>query len=168
MTTAKPSPHQTKRASARGSKQATATTASNGRMTRSDEVHQRLRSDILELNLRPGDQLDEDQLASSYGVSRTPVREALRRLGADNLVTLRPHRVAYVSERSLREIRAIEQLCELVEPFAARLACGKMQATVIADLRREMDALDIDVPELDDFIHYMQLDIRFHRAILDA
>lgn len=167
MTAANSSPRRTKRASARDDGLATIA-ATNGRTTRSDEVYHRLRSDILELNLRPGDQLDEDQLASSYGVSRTPVREALRRLGADNLVTLRPHRGAYVAEISLREIWDIEQLCELVEPFAARMACGRMQATVIAELRREMDALDIETPQRDDFIHYMQLDIRFHRAILDA
>lgn len=140
----------------------------HGRTTRSDEVYHRLRTDILELNLRPGDQLDEDQLASSYGVSRTPVREALRRLGADGLVTLRPHRGAYVSEISLREIWEIEQVCELVEPFAARHAAGQMSSTIMTELRNEMNELDIDNPQRDDYIRYMQLDVRFHNAILDA
>lgn len=139
-----------------------------GRMTRAEDVYHRLRTDILELNLRPGDQLDEDQLASSYGVSRTPVREALRRLGADGLVTLRPHRGAYVSEISLREIWEIEQVCELVEPFAARRAAGQMPSTIVAELREEMNELDIDNPQRDDYIRYMQLDVRFHNAILDA
>jgi DNA-binding GntR family transcriptional regulator len=140
----------------------------SGRTTRADEVYYRLRTDILELNLHPGDQLDEDQLASSYGVSRTPVREALRRLGADGLVTLRPHRGAYVSEISLREIWEIEQVCELIEPFAARNASGRMSPATIAELRREMDALDIEIPDRDDYIRYMQFDVRFHNAILDA
>ena len=139
-----------------------------GRSTRSDEVYHRLRTDILELNLRPGDQLDEDQLASNYGVSRTPVREALRRLSADGLVTLRPHRGASVAEISLREIWEIEQLCELVEPFAARHAAGQMSPAIIAELRSEMSELDVDNPRREDYIRYMQLDIRFHNAILDA
>lgn len=167
MTTAKPSLNGKIGASTRGSDRSS-TTASTGRVTRSDAVYQRLRADILNLNLRPGDQLDEDQLASSHGVSRTPVREALRRLGSDGLVTLRPHRGAYVSEISLREIWEIEQLCELVEPFAARRAAGQMPEATIADLRREMDELDIEMPQRDDFIRYMQLDVRFHHAILDA
>jgi DNA-binding GntR family transcriptional regulator len=146
----------------------TARAAAGTRLTRSDEVYQRIRTDILTLILQPGAQLDEDQLATSYGVSRTPVREALRRLNADGLVTLRPHRGAYVTEISLREIWEIEQICELVEPFAARHAAGQMPAETIADLRREMNELDIEVPQREDFIRYMQLDIRFHRAILDA
>lgn len=139
-----------------------------GRKTRADDVYDRLKADILDLNLRPGDQLDEDQLASQYGVSRTPVREALRRLSADGLVTLRPRRGAYVSEISLREIWEIEQICELIEPFAAKLAAGRMPPAVIKELRRELDALDIECPQREDFIRYMQLDIQFHRAILDA
>ena len=167
MTTAESSPRGGNRTTRRDAEPPLATQG-NGRMTRSDEVYHRLRTDILELNLRPGDQLDEDQLASSYGVSRTPVREALRRLGSDGLVTLRPHRGAYVSEISLREIWEIEQVCELVEPFAARRAAGQMTRSTIADLRREMDELDIEDPQRDDYIHYMQLDIRFHHAILDA
>ncbi len=139
-----------------------------GRTTRADEVYYRLRTDILELNLRPGDQLDEDQLASKYGVSRTPVREALRRLGTDGLVTLRPRRGAYVAEISLREIWEIEQICELVEPFAAYHAAGQMSSAIIDDLRNEMNELDIDNPQRDDYIRYMQLDVCFHREILDA
>jgi DNA-binding GntR family transcriptional regulator len=142
--------------------------AAAGRLTRADEVYQRLRADILELNLRPGDQLDEDQLAAAYGVSRTPVREALRRLVADNLVTLRPHRGASVAEISLREIWEIEQICELVEPFAARLAAGRIAPAALDDFTARFDALEVDTPGRDDYIRYMQLDIEFHGAVIAA
>jgi DNA-binding GntR family transcriptional regulator len=142
--------------------------ANGARATRADEVYHRLRSDILEINLQPGDQLDEDQLAATYGVSRTPVREALRRLASDGLVTLRPRRGASVAQISIREIWEIEQICELVEPLAARLAAGHMSREQLDDLGARLDACATDNPSPDDFTRYMKLDVELHAAILEA
>lgn len=136
--------------------------------TRADEIYHQLRTAILELNLRPGDQLDEDGLATTYGVSRTPVREALRRLSFDGLVTLRPHRGAHVSEISLRDIWEIEQICELAEPLAARLAAGRLPQHVIEGLKRAFDEAEVENPQPSDFIYYMKLDITLHDTILEA
>ena len=138
------------------------------RRTRADEVYRRLQAEILDLNLMPGDQLDEDHLARAFGVSRTPVREALRRLAAANLVVSRPHRGAYVAELSAREIWEIEQICELLEPFAARLAAGRVPTPVLTDIRAELDISDIEHPNHDDIVRYMKLDVRLHAAILEA
>lgn len=138
------------------------------RPTRADEVYRRLRAEILDLNLSPGDQLDEDQLAQAFGVSRTPVREALRRLAADNLVTSRPHRGTYVAEISAREMWEIEQICELLEPTAARLAAGRVPQDVLDTISQELEASDIEYPMREDVIRYMKLDVRLHEAILDA
>lgn len=142
--------------------------ANGVRPTRADDVYQRLRAEILDLNLSPGDQLDEDQLAQTFGVSRTPVREALRRLAADNLVTSRPHRGTYVAEISAREMWEIEQICELLEPAAARLAAGRVPRDVLDTLSAELAASDVEYPTREDVIRYMQLDVRLHEAILDA
>ncbi len=136
--------------------------------TRAEEIYHQLRTAILELNLRPGDQLDEDRLASTYGVSRTPVREALRRLSFDGLVTLRPHRGAHVAEISLRDIWEIEQICELAEPLAARLAAGRLAQDVIDGFKRAFDEAEVEHPQPNDFIQYMQLDVTFHDTILEA
>jgi DNA-binding GntR family transcriptional regulator len=137
-------------------------------LTRADEIYNQIRTEILELNLRPGDQLDEDGLATKYGVSRTPVREALRRLGSDGLVTVRPHRGASVSEISLREIWEIEQICEIAEPFAARIAAGRVPLETVEELKQAHLDSEIVNPQREDYIRYMKLDVQFHGVILDA
>ena len=144
------------------------TDTNSTRPTRADDVYRRLRAEILDLNLSPGDQLDEDQLAQSFGVSRTPVREALRRLAADNLVTSRPHRGTYVAEISAREMWEIEQICELLEPAAARIAAGRVPEEVLDTISAALDASDIDFPTREDVIRYMKLDVHLHEAILQA
>lgn len=142
---------------------------SNGkRPTRADDVYQRLRTEILDLNLNPGDPLDEDQLAQAFGVSRTPVREALRRLAADNLVTSLPHRGTYVAEISAREMWEIEQICEFLEPAAAQLAAGRVPHDVLDAISAELDASDVEHPTREDVSRYMKLDVRLHEAILHA
>ncbi len=96
------------------------------RMTRTDELVARLADDILHGHLRPGIRLDEQEIADRFGVSRTPVREALGQLAATGLAEKRPHRgviVAMISESKLAEM--FIAMGEL-EAVAARLAAEGM------------------------------------------
>ncbi len=138
------------------------------RRTRADEVYHRLRAEILDLNYQPGDALDEDDLARAFDVSRTPVREALRRLTADRLVISRPHRGSYVADISVREMLEFEDLCELIEPVAARRAAGRVPQAQLDEISAELKGSDVEQPTREDVLRYMKLDVRLHALILDA
>jgi DNA-binding GntR family transcriptional regulator len=75
-----------------------------------DEIAFRLRSDILDGALAPGTRLQQDELCTRFGVSRTPVREALRQLQALNLITLAPSRGATVRAPSRQELLDVYEL----------------------------------------------------------
>ena len=94
-----------------------------------------IEDDIVEGRLAPGERLDEVGLAARHGVSRTPVREALRRLAETGLVTLRPRRGAVVAAlEPTRVAEAFEVMAEL-EAMAGRLAARRIRAKEIAALR---------------------------------
>jgi DNA-binding GntR family transcriptional regulator len=68
----------------------------------------------------------------------------------------------------VQEVWEIEQLCELVEPFAARRAAGRIPKDVLEEIKSSMDASDTEWPGREEIIEYMKLDVRLHAAILDA
>ena len=103
-------------------------------MRRADALRDQLEQDIVTGTLRPGERLDEQGLAARFGVSRTPIREALMQLATAGLVTLRQRRGAFVASFSLKEI------IERFEVMAAlEGACGALAARRITDgERREL------------------------------
>jgi DNA-binding GntR family transcriptional regulator len=90
--------------------------------SRSDRVYLRLKEAITSVSLRPGSSLVEAEVARQLGVSTTPVREALQRLGQDGLVVHSRYRGATVAEITETDVREIYELREAFEPMAARLA----------------------------------------------
>ncbi|WP_216590049.1 GntR family transcriptional regulator [Streptomyces brasiliscabiei] len=86
---------------------------------KSEAVYERLKGDIESLRLRPGAKLGEVQLGEELGASRTPVREAIRRLAAEGLVDFVPGEVARVAAISLGGVRALFEFRMLLEPRAA-------------------------------------------------
>ncbi|RTL26992.1 MAG: GntR family transcriptional regulator [Rhodocyclaceae bacterium] len=115
------------------------------------EVAERLRQRIFSHELPPGTWVDEQALASQYGISRTPLREALKVLAAEGLVTLKPRRGCYVteiSERDLDEIFTVlallEGKCAVNTVHKASEADLKRLAAIHQDLERAAAANDID------------------------
>ncbi len=90
-----------------------------------EKVRLRLEQDILKFAIKPGERLDETKLAELHGVSRTPVREALRQLSASGLVDMRPHRGATARRWSLAEIVELFELMAVSEGVCARLAAKR-------------------------------------------
>ncbi|WP_327693197.1 GntR family transcriptional regulator [Streptomyces sp. NBC_00459] len=86
---------------------------------KSEAVYERLKGDIESLRLRPGAKLSEVQLGEELGASRTPVREAIRRLAAEGLIDFVPGEVARVAPISLGGVRALFEFRMLLEPRAA-------------------------------------------------
>ena len=90
--------------------------------TREEFAADRLREAIFRGELEPGERLDEHALAELWGISRTPVRSAIRILAAESLIELHPHRGAVVNELSPNELGEVYLVRGLLEGMAARLA----------------------------------------------
>ena len=100
-----------------------------------DVVFNTLRDAILTGKLVPGERLMENQLAEKLGVSRTPVREALRMLELENLVELVPRKGAQVLDMSEKDIIDILEIRSALEGLATGLACKKMSAEGLVELK---------------------------------
>ncbi len=100
----------------------------------SDEVYERLRAAILEGNLRPGMRLVETRLSEQFGISRTPLREALQKLEQEGLVSARPGGGVVVVELTKRDIQEISGIRQVLEGYAAKLAATRLT-------EQEMDRL---------------------------
>src|SRR5512136_640700 len=83
------------------------------------EVAERLRQQIFARQLEPGSWIDEQKLAAEYGISRTPLREALKVLAVEGLVTMKVRRGAYVTEMSRDDVAQVYHLLGLLEADAA-------------------------------------------------
>jgi DNA-binding GntR family transcriptional regulator len=132
-----------------------------------ETVYQRLRSEIVAARLLPGELLTLDELGTRYGVSRTPVREALRRLEAEGLVLFREHRRVQVAPLTVNEIADTYALRILTEGFAVSESVRRRPTEIAREAeaihrRMERDALVGDT----DAFHGHHLD--FHRAIDDG
>lgn len=133
-------------------------------LTREEFVAGRLREAILRGDLAPGGRLDESALAMALGVSRTPIRSALRVLAAESLVELHPHRGAIVSELSPDELNEVYLVRVILEGTAARLAAPKMSDERIAAL----EALLEDLESTTDPDQWLALNNQFHAIIYQA
>ncbi len=100
--------------------------SAHGHRTEADRAYAAIKSDLLSLKLRPGSIIQEEVLALQLGLSRTPVREALHRLGQEGLVRTLPKKGTIVADISLDDVREVFQVRLAVEPLAARLAAEVM------------------------------------------
>lgn len=104
-------------------------------MKAAERAYSTLRARIIEGVHPPGARVIEQEVAASAGVSRTPVREALRRLEAEGLLRFEPHRGAFVTRWSDQDAEDIFELRAMLEGYGARLAAQKATAEDIAQLR---------------------------------
>jgi DNA-binding GntR family transcriptional regulator len=106
-----------------------------------DEIAFRLESEIVAHQLPPGTRLRQEELCERFGVSRTPIREALRKLQAQRLVVLTPNKGATVRIPRREEIEEVYELRGELEGFAAELACKFASAEADAELARTIEAV---------------------------
>lgn len=132
--------------------------------TRAEELRAHLADEIVQGALPPGTPLDETELARRFGVSRTPVREAIRELAASGLVEARAHRSALVALPSLDRLRGMFEVMAELEGLCARLAAAKMTAPEryrLQELHRELGSMVRDGEPR----RYSLLNEQFHSAI---
>jgi DNA-binding GntR family transcriptional regulator len=106
------------------------------------EVAERLRERIFSHELEPGAWVDEQALADQYGISRTPLREALKVLASEGLVTLKPRRGCYVTEISERDLDEIFNVMALLEGQCAQLSVRKATDADLKHLKEIHAALE--------------------------
>ncbi len=123
-----------------------------------------LREAILSGKLGEG-RLVQDELAASLGVSRTPVRTALKQLENEHLVTVDGHGGFFVKKVDVPDLQEVYALRTLLEPYATRMAVPRMISEDLADLR---DLLQSMRDSVDDPDRYVELNMEFHRRIYQA
>ncbi|MCO1581135.1 GntR family transcriptional regulator [Crossiella sp. SN42] len=106
-----------------------------------EKAYQTLRAGILDGTYEPTERLGEVDLAEGLGLSRTPVREALRRLEVEGLVELEPHRGARVAQWTRADVEELYDLRMLLESFLARRAASRISQTALARLAQLRDAM---------------------------
>lgn len=129
-----------------------------------DVVFNTLRQAILRGELEPGERLMEIQLAERLGVSRTPIREAIRKLELEGLVLMIPRKgaeVAKISEKSLRDVLEVRRS---LEELAIELACQRMTDEEIAELHQAQEAFRTAVEE-GDAMTIAETDEHYHDLI---
>jgi DNA-binding GntR family transcriptional regulator len=129
------------------------------------QVAQRLREAIVDGQFALGEMIPEESLATSFGVSRTPVREALNQLQSLGLVTVKPQRGSYVFEASEADIADLCEFRCVMEPRAAELAYVFDRVGTIAVL--ELAIADMtNARKLKDAVRYSRADTRLHEAFV--
>jgi len=129
-----------------------------------EQVAERLRSRILSHTLSPGSWIDEQRLCGDYGISRTPLREALKVLATEGLVTMKPRRGAYVTEMSERDVIEVYHLLSLLESDAASEVARRASRSDMDELARLHVELESAAQDRERFF---ALNEAFHLRILE-
>ena len=129
-----------------------------------EEVAELLRQRIFNRELAPGSWIDELKLAEEYGISRTPLREALKVLAAEGLVTMKVRRGAYVTEVSEQDLTDVYHLLSLLESDAAGVAAQRATEAQLKELQALHAELEAAV---DDRERFFSVNERFHMRLLE-
>lgn len=130
-------------------------------------VFETLREAIITGRLKPGERLMEVQMAEEMGVSRTPVREAIRKLELEGFVVMMPRKGAYVSGISLKDIADVYEVRTALEALAAGLAAERITDEELEKLERLLIAVT-EAAENNDLDRWVRQDIDFHDIIYKA
>ena len=129
-----------------------------------EEVAELLRQRIFNRELAPGSWIDEMKLAEEYGISRTPLREALKVLAAEGLVTMKVRRGAYVTEVSEKDLSDVYHLLSLLESDAAGVVAECASDAQIAELQSLHKQLEASAHNREKFF---AINERFHMRLLE-
>ena len=132
-----------------------------------EEVAELLRQRIFQRELQPGGWIDEMKLAEEYGISRTPLREALKVLAAEGLVTMKVRRGAYVTEVSEKDLTDVYHLLSLLESDAAGVVAHRATDIELRELQALQEELEAAAaPGSTDRGHFFAVNERFHMRLL--
>ncbi|MGJ5894690.1 GntR family transcriptional regulator [Streptomyces niveiscabiei] len=133
-----------------------------------EQAYRAVRDQLVLLVIRPGAPINEEQLAQSLGVGRTPLREALKRLQYERLITTYPRRGTFATDVNITDLAHVSEVRQELEPLAAAQAARRAtpaDRAVLTGLRGELESADIRRQGATDLLH---LDLQVHRAVYAA
>ena len=133
-----------------------------------DVVFNTLRQAILKGELKPGERLMEIQLANKLGVSRTPVREAIRKLELEGLVLMIPRKGAEVAEITRQDMEDVLEVRTALEELAVKDACDHITDAQLSELKKASNEFKKALLEGKDLVTCADADMHFHNVILSA
>lgn len=129
----------------------------------SERAYRQIRRLIVTLELPPGALVSEAELAERLGIGRTPVREAVRSLAAERLIEVLPRRGMFVADVDPRDLSALAEVREELEPFAARLAATRRTAADVATIEGLL--AEITSGNTTDMRGLIEMDQRIHHHV---
>ena len=132
-----------------------------------DVVFQTLRGAILKGDLKPGERLMELQLASKLGVSRTPIREAIRMLEQEGLAVTIPRKGAEVAKMTEKDMEDVLEIRLSLEGLAVRLSCEKITPAALQELKVAMENFE-EKTRSGQFVEMAKADVKFHEILYKA
>lgn len=132
-----------------------------------DVVFHTLREAILRGDLKPGERLMELQLAEKLGVSRTPIREAIRMLEQEGLAVTMPRRGAEVAKMTLKDMEDVLEIREALDELAVRIACARItdeQLKKLSEVKKQFESST----QTGDVKKIAEADVSFHDVIYEA
>lgn len=132
----------------------------------SQKVYRALKTEIIKGSLKPGTKLSEGKIAEQMGVSRTPVREALKELAAEGFVKMNPNQAVAVSNASVKDVQEVLQIRGVLEGLAARLATKTINEEEIKELEKYQKRME-QYTNKDDVLAFSEMDAEFHELILN-
>lgn len=136
--------------------------------SQAEAAYRQLRDKLIMLDIRPGEPINDGQLAAGFGFGRTPVREAIKRLEVDHLVVSYPRRGTFATNVDFTELADVSEIRELLEPLAARRAATRASEAIRRELLQVADAIAGLDPELGESRELMRYDLMVHRLIYKA
>lgn len=132
-----------------------------------DVVFHTLRQAILKGELQPGERLMEIKLAEMLGVSRTPIREAIRKLELEGLVVMIPRKGAAVANITEKDTKDVLEVRRTLEMFAVEVACDRITEEQMTELKEAAKAFEASKGSMD-LIRIAETDMKFHEIIYEA
>lgn len=132
-----------------------------------DEAFAAIKRDIILCRLAPGEEVSEAKLDAAYGFGKAAIRKALARLGQEGLVTAENRHCTMIAPLSLADIKEVFLLREKIEPFAARLAAGRIDEPAMRILDEACRA-GYDHGDRESEMRFLEANRRFHLAIAEA
>ncbi|MDO4978457.1 MAG: GntR family transcriptional regulator [Eubacteriales bacterium] len=133
-----------------------------------DVVFQTLRRAIITGELAPGERLMEISLANQLGVSRTPVREAIRKLELEGLVIMIPRKGAQVARITEDNLKDVIEIRTALEEFAVSLACERIDEEGKAEMKEKLEEFRQAIAQNEDILNIIEKDEQFHDSIVRA
>lgn len=147
---------------------ATAANAHTPGASLAEQAYLQLRDKLIMLEIRPGDPINDGQIAAELGIGRTPVREAIKRLEGDHLLVSFPRRGTFATRVDITELADVSEIREMLEPLAARRAArmaNEEMRTEIRSVAKTIGGLgDVQADQRE----LMRYDITVHRLIYRA